>query len=138
MGMLRWMMQGAGWEAGAQAVKKGLEQLGDDDDERRAREEREEAERKQKRNRAIVLVIGGGVGLLVLFALVMKLLKWVLALGLLGAVGAGAYVLLKPKVTSLLGARRERQARAHAARQLASKEQRLEDELAALRARADD
>ncbi|MDF1563682.1 MAG: hypothetical protein P1V51_11610 [Deltaproteobacteria bacterium] len=142
------ILAGAAAEAGAEATRRGLQKLDESPEEALKREQR------AKRRRAWLLLGGGAIGLVLVIGLMSAVLEWILLAGFAAAAGYGGWLLLRPKVRQLTAARSERraalaakEAEAEAAREAEAavreaaaareaKQQALEDELAALKARS--
>jgi Flp pilus assembly protein TadB len=149
MGELKDMVDEAKKEVTRRATEKMAEDAlakvtGVKDDEDASEEERAANARKRKQ-RGILMLVGGTLGVLIVISLIGKLLKWAIALAVLGGVGYGVWRLIKPRIEALGAARRERQALLEAKRAEeaalqaeADKKQALEDQLAAMKAQVDD
>jgi hypothetical protein len=132
---VRDVVKGAALEAGAQATRAGLEKLSG-----MSKRDSKEARAKKRRRKAWLLVGIGVIGLLVLLALVTRVLRWLLLLGFLTALGYGGWLLLRPKWRALLEKRRQKAADRAALRAAeeerhaeVARRQAVEDDLAALK-----
>ena len=139
--------QRAALSAGKEMAKRALEDLTMTAEEKAERDEQTKSARKKTLVKVVAVGVVGVVAVLSLMSVLASL--WMYALGLLvvGGLGAGAYFYAKPKLKALkakAAARlSERNAASEAeARELAAKnavtakQQRLEDELAALKKKA--
>jgi hypothetical protein len=139
--------QRAALAAGTQMAKRALEDLTLTAEEKAQRDD----ERKKRRNQALLKYgIVGVVGIVAVFSLMSALASlWMYALGLLVVfgLGAGAYFYAKPKVLALKARAAARLAERNVAQEAAdqeraardavtAKQQKLEDELAALKKKA--
>jgi flagellar motor protein MotB len=140
-------MEKATLEAGKALVKSKFDELTLSPEERERREKASEDKKKQNVVLAIVAVIGGVIVLGGLFSLAMHLWWKLLGLALLGGIGYGSYLVVKPMLTSMrdkaLAGKRERdeherqQLEEHKKAEAAqAAHKKLDDELAALKKKA--
>lgn len=139
--------QRAALAAGKEMAKRALEDLTLTDEERATRDEEKKAARKMTMVKVVAVGVVGVIAVLALMSVLAKL--WLYALGLLivGGIGAAGYFYVKPKLKALKAkatarlqernAASEAEAREKAARDaVTAKQTKLEDELAALKKKA--
>ena len=138
---------GAALAAGNRLAKRALEDLTLTPEEKQQRDAAAKSQRTKTLVKIGVVGVVGVVAVLSLMSVLASLWMYALALLVLGGVGAGGYFYLKPKLKALKqkavarlserNAASDEQDKAQAARALVSaKQQKLEDELAALKAKA--
>lgn len=122
-------------------VKQGVKRaLGGDSD--------PETKSKLEKLKGWLILGGSAVGLVVFISLFMGLLRWLFGVAVLGGLGYGGYLIVRPKIRALRAAAQEKKERLLVAKReedavrakeqaVVAKKQALEDELLALKSKVE-